>query len=238
MKAIIALGNKAQNGKDSVAQFAQEILSANGIDSSVVRWSDELYEEVKNRKREQPLIMREKSVRGNVFYLLDTNTDQYKVFLENDFPALTHLFNERKIEEYWGMDEKDSPILQIWGTDFRRRYFGADYWLKKGVDEIVHRFFKVPEQVILIPDTRFKNELEAVIKLGGSYVNVVRLNEDGSRYIDDGRDPNHRSETELDDVEARVIVAKSGDMEGLKNETENILKLLGLIQVRSQRVVV
>lgn len=228
MKAIIALGNKARNGKDSVATFATALLGEQGIDSVVIRWSDALYKEVKNAKREQPLIVKETTMNGTMFYLLDTNADQYKVYRVEELPQLAMIFQERKINEYWGMDEKDSPILQVWGTDFRRRFFGEDYWVIKALHEILD--YRHNKKVIIIPDTRFINEYEAVKRLKGKYVNVVRLNEDGSRYIDPSRSSTHKSETELDETDPDfTIIAKSGEMESLKLGTRTMLQLFDLI---------
>ena len=58
----------------------------------------------------------------------------------------------------------------------------------------------------------------------GVFARVVRLNEDGSQYIDPSRDPNHPSEAELDGVPADfTLEAQSGGLQTLKNRTADFL---------------
>jgi len=60
--------------------------------------------------------------------------------------------------------------------------------------------------IVVIPDTRFINEVDATRVNGGFYVKVVRTKEDGSQYIADDRDPNHPSEAELEGYPADVTL--------------------------------
>ena len=83
------------------------------------------------------------------------------------------------------------PILQWWGTDFRRAQFGEDYWLKQMATALAAQS---PGATVLITDVRFANEAALVRARGGRLVKVVRLN-----YAPPAGE-GHASETELDRV--------------------------------------
>jgi hypothetical protein len=128
------------------------------------------------------------------------------------------------------MDEKDSPMLQFWGTNFRRKQNDA-YWVDK-VNEQVQLFMTnncergLNELVyIVIPDVRFNNEVNYVVSSAkGYYVRVERFNSDGTRYIDPSRNPDHPSEVAIDDVRPHITLrATSGDLEELKRQTIQML---------------
>ena len=103
-------------------------------------------------------------------------------------------------------------------TDFRRNNYGQNYWVDRVNDnilEIMKSYNNVDGQdvLIFIPDTRFKNECNYIRDTFGKfgwYINVKRYNGDESRFITQDRDPNHPSETDLDDVNPDyTITAKS-----------------------------
>lgn len=52
--------------------------------------------------------------------------------------------------------------------------------------------------VALVPNVRFLDEAEMCKYLGGFCVEVVRYNENGSRFISSDRDPNTPAETSLE----------------------------------------
>jgi energy-coupling factor transporter ATP-binding protein EcfA2 len=67
-------------------------------------------------------------------------------------------------------------ILQGWGTDFRRKLCGEDYWIHRTVEQINWlRRLPVPPALIIVTDCRFKNEAETVRQLGGLMVRVVKI---------------------------------------------------------------
>lgn len=99
------------------------------------------------------------------------------------------LYDEARIE--YGMTTKDPILLQNIGM--ARRAEDPDYWVKRA-------FQSVPTgtHIVVITDVRFKNEAEAIKAKGGHLIEVVRLNQDGTRYYADDRPRDHQSETELD----------------------------------------
>ena len=230
--SIIGLGNRARNGKDYTAEYLQKKYD----NVHIVHWADALKAEVRNKEsiniidetgeRIYPLIYKDEKY----YYLLDDidaigdylhTEPTYFKFLPEEVPYLDEIFKERGIEKYWGDDDKDSKMLQFWGTDFRRTYINKNYWVNKtmeSVDKIIADNMDKEFLFVLIPDTRFVNEYRTVKAYNpvSFYWTVIRYNEDGSRYYDDSRDPNHPSETELDEADYDYKTeAVSGDITGL-----------------------
>lgn len=99
------------------------------------------------------------------------------------------LYEEARTQH--GMTEKDPILLQTIGM--ARRAEDSDYWVNKA-------FASIPAgtNLAIFTDVRFKNEAEAIKAKGGHLIEVVRLNQDGSRFYSDDRPRDHASETELD----------------------------------------
>lgn len=82
-------------------------------------------------------------------------------------PTAVHYFG--KVDKVW---EKPTEIgmrklLQWHGTEYRRRLYGDDYWVKQTFQEI----FMLPK--VVLTDVRFQNEYDA-IKYDGGEVWLVR----------------------------------------------------------------
>ena len=109
------------------------------------------------------------------------------------------------------------PILQWWGTDFRRAS-DNDYWLYR-MDEMLVQLTKEDKaQVVIITDVRFKNEADYIRKLKGSLIRVSR---------DAGLNDNHISETDLDKYEKwDGIILNTGSMEQLGVEIKDVMNKL------------
>ena len=97
-------------------------------------------------------------------------------------------------------------ILQGWGTDFRRKLYSEDYWLKK-MDQALVLFESVGYSVVIIPDVRFLNEVKYVKDKDGLLIRVTRPM---SGPIDI-----HQSETELDDSTFDVTINNDKDLSHL-----------------------
>src|SRR6267378_5317093 len=86
-----------------------------------------------------------------------------------------------------------TAILQYFGTEVMRKK-NPDYWVHVLADKI-----EVEKPAIaVVTDVRFPNEVAWVKNHDGFLVEVIRLNEDGTRYYDPNRDKNHASEPSLD----------------------------------------
>lgn len=124
---------------------------------------------------------------------------------------------------------KDDPIygytqiLQWYGSDVVRAQ-EPDKWIKS-IDEILT---VAKPEIAIIQDVRFPNEAQYIKEKGGYMVNVVRLKEDGTQYLDEGRDPSHISETALDNYEEWdfVIQHKEGELHDLKKKSIGVLNAI------------
>lgn len=107
------------------------------------------------------------------------------------------------------------PILQWWGTDFRRRYFGDDYWVVKVYEKILEAS-KLGVLLVVITDTRFQSEFNALKKLNACMVRIARP----SQLTGD----THLSETDLDACkDFDELVINNGPLADLEKEAKLIL---------------
>lgn len=108
-------------------------------------------------------------------------------------------------------------LLQHYGTDYRRGQ-SPFYW----VQVVAKRIKDEAPQIALITDLRFKSEFHYVGSVGGY---TVRLRRYG--YTDPNCDPNHVSETELDnttfDFEINVL---DGELEQLRRDSVTVFELI------------
>lgn len=128
----------------------------------------------------------------------------------------------------YGMREKDAPLLQRVGVAYRdgsracRHNNSAlilphalpptpDVWVTALLDTIAED----APSVAIIPDTRFKNELEAIRTAGGLYVRVDRPNRP-----DTGRDDTHISEVDLDGIAADRVFLNDATLEDLRCDVD------------------
>lgn len=97
-------------------------------------------------------------------------------------------------------------IMQGWGTDFRRKLHGDDYWVRKLGNKLLH--LSNTYQLIIIPDVRFQNEVNFIKALNGEVWNVVRF---------PGTTDAHPSETELINYDKfDCVVDNTGTLEQLE----------------------
>lgn len=232
---LIGLGHRARNGKDSVANF----IAKKRQNVITYHFADPLKEEVMNKDRKIPLIYREKSRWSNQYwYSIWSHDDEYRTIAEENLQFLHKIFEDRNINEYWGMngngcdEHKDSLMLQFWGTNWRRQRFGSDYWINRVKDYFKENFYNKQfndNAYFLLPDTRFKNEVAWIRNMSNEiltalYVKIIRYNDDGTPYYDPNRDPNHPSEVDLEGVESDYLIqAKSGEMNYLDVQTDHFL---------------
>lgn len=114
-----------------------------------------------------------------------------------------------------------SAILQWYGTDIMRKK-EPNHW----VDALTNRLNADAPEIAIVTDVRFPNEAEFIKENDGTLVQVIRRNEDGSQWLDSGRDPKHSSETALDDYYGwdYILTCKSGDLDGLRVKAIGVLK--------------
>lgn len=126
-------------------------------------------------------------------------------------------------------NRKDDPIygyvgmLQHVGTNIIRAK-NPDYW----VECLASRIKSDNPDVALVTDIRFPNEAQWIHDNAGALVKIVRIKKDGTQYIAPDRDPNHPSETALDNYSEWdfVILAADGEVEALKDTAASLYEML------------
>lgn len=178
---IIGISGKMRAGKNEVANFLQGYYQAQGKTVYVRAFADVLKEEVAE-------------VLAGAMGYPDLSSRQAAVL---DF---CNKMNSETEKEFF------RPILQWWGTEFRRVYCNETYWLQR----LWHWAQSVDSDsaVILVPDVRFRNEADMLASIG----QVIRINRVGVHP------DQHASEVELDDYpfEQKNIILNSGTLEDLR----------------------
>lgn len=116
-------------------------------------------------------------------------------------------------------DEHGRQILQYVGTDVIRKK-APDYW----VDFIAGflELFNDEWDWVLIPDTRFQNEVDVMReRFGAMHLRVVRPNFISSLTKEQ---QNHPSEIALDDYFPDYYIENSGDLEQLRETVNTWIK--------------
>jgi hypothetical protein len=184
---ILAFGHKARYGKDTACEAIlgyysglEKIAQKHGQSFTKVKrvnFADAL------RKEVTEAITRSGGVKNFM--------DEYRGSPYN-MPDWAQLDSNPDMKDPLLPHGKHPKILQYWGTEFRRAQ-DPDYWVKKWYEQV--KDFK---GIVVVGDTRFLNEAEAVKKYGGHTCKVERLNQDGSPFFATDRPKDHISETQLD----------------------------------------
>jgi hypothetical protein len=96
------------------------------------------------------------------------------------------------------------PLLQFWGTEYRRHLCADDYWTQQ--------LTLTPG--LVITDCRFPNEAQAIMKAGGDIWRVERPGYRGD---------NHPSETHVDSMPRYMTVFNVGSVEELRGQVHDIM---------------
>lgn len=116
-------------------------------------------------------------------------------------------------------DEKGRRILQYVGTDVVRKK-DPDYWVNFVVDLL--ELFDGEWDWVLIPDTRFPNEVDVMkIRFGATHIRVIRPNL-VSPLTTEQQD--HPSEVALDDYFPDCYLVNSGNMDDLRETVNTWIK--------------
>lgn len=119
------------------------------------------------------IILREKG--GVKIGFADTLYQEVAVLLiqaDSNFGESAQFEIKKKID--FIKENKDSfrTLLQWWGTEYRRKFFDKDYWIK----EFLHKVNALPNKTeyLIIPDCRFENEYQCLRSLGAEVWMVHR----------------------------------------------------------------
>ena len=119
-------------------------------------------------------------------------------------------------------DDKGRSILQYVGTDNIRKQ-NEDYWVKFIADFL--RMFYNEWDYVLIPDTRFLNEI-TYIKDRFSNVHTIRVERPNFISPLTEEQQNHISECALDRYNFDVLITNGGILEDLKLKIQHYIEMV------------
>ena len=190
---IIAIHGQARRGKDTIGRHLEDYYGFRPL-----HWAYDMYDECRHAHivvtsgpgGHQDSV----SLNGDT-YMRDEHPKLYGVFYEwiktqtrGEYDRLTRMYTYL----YLGMISRDARLLQIWGSDYRRSYFGEEYFVRK-VDRTIEKFVERGQERFCICDTRFPNELTYPRERGGYLWRVWS----DRPWEDTGRPADHVSETAL-----------------------------------------
>lgn len=144
---------------------------------------------------------------GPYLKTINTTSDIEQKRFETFYDALGSAFlHLQRVHGTWG------KMLQVFGTEITREIIGNNIWISI-VELQSDLFFKQnPNGVVCVSDCRFKNEAKKIFSWSKN-ARIVRieatLENRLKRTEDDSRDPNHISETDLDDSLADFYVIEN-----------------------------
>lgn len=103
-------------------------------------------------------------------------------------------------------------ILQRFGTDAMKKYFGEDVWANK----LVHSALHWDMDTVVISDLRYMNEYQC-LKEYAENLTIIRL------HKDDTEGDNHSSEQEYKQIPSDYDISNNGTVQELYNKLNKIL---------------
>ena len=119
------------------------------------------------------------------------------------------------------------PVLQAWGTEFRRGQ-DPDYWVKKAAEKI-DSWRRVTRTALVFADVRFRNEIGMLRSRGFVIVKVDMSIDDVVDYCDAPREETlarlqHASEQEWRAAEFDVVIPSvRGNIQGLYDAIDKVV---------------
>ena len=117
------------------------------------------------------------------------------------------------------------PMLQWWGTEFRRTCYGEDYWIKKlsvqiESGEALPTLFCLPAQIPVITDVRFLNEAEFIKARGGVVIRILGVQSETG--------DTHASEVEMDLIQEDFTISNTAGLDELVAEARLLWQRIDL----------
>ena len=189
-KIVIGVGKKARQGKDWLSLWLAVNCQLPNTRIEIIHFADALKEECKNLKiryiynpflssppeaqfglnGEQIMLTTSDTIDVTEFTITMELAEWVKENAKSVSNGPTETIYELDMSDF-NSDERHPELWQYWGTEFRRKLFGDDYW----VDRLTEKIAASDANVILIPDTRFKNEYKMIKELDGYTLEVIKL---------------------------------------------------------------
>lgn len=125
-----------------------------------------------------------------------------------------------EVTKIFETSETMGKVLQRVGTDLFRKKIGDNFWVDCWKEEAVSLLDS--GICVFCTDVRFPNEKLALEELGGSIVRIECPLVLRQLRINTVRDPNHESETALDDVDWKYKINNDSDLQTLQNKIRSI----------------
>ena len=107
-------------------------------------------------------------------------------------------------------------LLQVFGTEVGRSLLGSNVW----VDVLFKQIDAEPDQRWVVPDVRFENEAQEIIKRDGDVWRINRHNHSAVNH--------HASEHAMDNYLFKHVIYNDGTLDDLSDEVFMFAKKLGL----------
>jgi len=206
---IIGLVGRKQSGKDTVFRMIREL----GIDAYRAAFADALKCEVYDELR-----------RGGMPVVALLLEDGQPLTSPPEGDATT-------IEKVMWIDQRKDQfrhVLQCYGTDYRRRFFGDRYWIDRAAETIYS--LRGQCEVIVVTDVRFPNEASYIKECGGTVIRIDRWPGLWA-WLKRKLLPEHKSEC-VERIAVDYVIKNNGTLGDLREWVRNILTL---IQVKAER---
>ena len=188
---VIGIAGKKRNGKDTVARMLMSCAERAGIKATRRALADTLKEECAR------MIAIELGESGQVSKYLD---------------VLQEMHDDATKEKY-------RLLLQWWGTEFKRGMVSDNYWVDKLRDWLLQHKSHSQQEIFVVPDVRFPNEVEMIRQQGGLIINVYRP----ELEVSDG----HTSEHALDGMtDWFYTIDNNGDLDMLQHTIERLFPII------------
>lgn len=124
------------------------------------------------------------------------------------------------VDDYGWDIAKSNPeirrLLQVFGTEVGRSLLGSNVW----TDVVFKQIDAEPNERWIIPDVRFENEAQEIIKRNGD---VWRINRHSHGAVNQ-----HTSEHAMDNFLFKHVIYNDGTIDDLSDEVFMLAKKLGL----------
>lgn len=101
--------------------------------------------------------------------------------------------------------------MQSLGTEWGRKFMGEDLWVNLWERRVINYLAGSADALVVVDDVRFPNELQRVLRLGGS---VLRIERPGVAPTN-----SHPSETAIDNSPGMIWLTNDGSIGGLQQKT-------------------
>ena len=215
------MSGKIHCGKNQFAKFVKEELQKKGLKVSEDFFARSLKDGCKEDFRKLSNVL--DSICEEIKAKVGIFADQRENILNPEaIESIDKSINKLKIkDENWYEDKTDITrnILQLYGTEIFRKRVDKNWW----VNQVKNRCIAAQEDVIIVTDCRFPNEITEMICNDYETV-VIRIN----RNINTKElIASHDSETALDNWnEWDFIVENNGTLEDLRGSAKTIVDYL------------